>query len=458
VSLLLDALKKAEQAKQAGAGGAPAEAPGPAAETPSVEPLMTRDRLPDISGLELAPDDLTPPARPAAPRETRPLESPLSLAEPDSAPPPVQDRRARGKANDENTAARDAVRQVFEAKQMDYNPRRPFYIALGGLAAVAVGAAGYFWWQLQPKTSFAVAKAPPAAVQQPAQPPAAPQPTTPPVGPSVAVGPLPEQAPSSAPGAASAPAPTPAAQTAAATRPAPPQPPQPTAMAPTRPAPASTAPARSAGPRPATPAADAPARVPVSVSSARGQIDTALERGYAALQAGDLQTARQAYSQALRADPSNRDALLGLAAIDARTGNVAAAEARYQRVLDMDPRDPYAQAGLAGLRGQADPVQSESRIKTLMASQPESAQLQFALGNQLAAQARWGEAQAAYFKAFAAEPENADFAYNLAVSLDHLRQPRLALEYYQRALALSANRPVAFDRAQANARAQELGR
>jgi Tfp pilus assembly protein PilF len=198
--------------------------------------------------------------------------------------------------------------------------------------------------------------------------------------------------------------------------------------------------------------------VPVSVNSARGQIDTALERGYAALQAGDLQTARQAYSQALRADPSNRDALLGLAAIDARTGNVAAAEARYQRVLDMDPRDPYAQAGLAGLRGQADPVQSESRIKTLMASQPESAQLQFALGNQLAAQARWGEAQAAYFKAFAAEPENADFAYNLAVSLDHLRQPRLALEYYQRALALSANRPVAFDRAQANARAQELGR
>ena len=63
--------------------------------------------------------------------------------------------------------------------------------------------------------------------------------------------------------------------------------------------------------------------------------------------------------------------------------------------------------------------------------------LHFTLGNQLAQQGRWAEAQQEYFKAFAAEPDNADFAYNLAVSLDHLRQPRLALEYYRRALALA---------------------
>ena len=49
------------------------------------------------------------------------------------------------------------------------------------------------------------------------------------------------------------------------------------------------------------------------------------------------------------------------------------------------------------------------------------------LGNQLAQQGRWSEAQQEYFKAFASEPDNADFAYNLAVSLDHLRQPKLAL-------------------------------
>ena len=450
MSLLLDALKKAELAKQAGTESAPAEAPAVPVETPSAEPLMTRDRLPDISGLELAPDDLSPPPRAPMPKESRPPEpsASLSLADPETAPPPVQDRRPRTRGSEESTAAREAARQVFEAKQMDYNPRRPFYITLGVLAAAAVGAGGYFWWQLQPKTSFAVAKAPPAAaLQQPS--PAAPAPAAAiapaaPVGPAVAVGPV-------AVGPVAEPQPAPASP---AVRPA--APPQPAAMA--QPQTAVAAAPRSVAPRPVGTSGTESARVPVSVSSARSQIDQSLELGYAALQAGDLQTARKAYAQALRADPSNRDALLGLAAIDARTGNVGAAEARYQKVLEMDPRDPYAQAGLTGLRGQGDPVQSESRIKNLIATQPESAQLQFALGNQLAAQARWGEAQAAYFKAFAAEPENADFAYNLAVSLDHLRQPRLALEYYQRSLALAAIRPAAFDRAQASARVQELGR
>lgn len=446
MSLLLDALKKAEQAKQAGTEGAPTEVPAVPTNTPSTEPLMTRDRLPDISGLELAPDDLSPPPRAPVQKESRPPEpsASLSLADPETVPPPVQDRRPRTRGSEESTAAREAARQVFEAKQMDYNPRRPFYITLGVLAAAAVGAGGYFWWQLQPKTSFAVAKAPPAAAMQqpsPATPAAAIAPT-PPVGPAVAVGPVTEPQ---------------AAPALPAVRPAPPPaPPQPAAMA--QPQTAVAAAPRSVAPRPVGTSGTESARVPVSVNSARSQIDQSLELGYTALQAGDLQTARQAYSQALRADPSNRDALLGLAAIDARTGNVGTAEARYQKVLEMDPRDPYAQAGLAGLRGQGDPVQSESRIKNLIATQPESPQLQFALGNQLAAQARWGEAQAAYFKAFAAEPENADFAYNLAVSLDHLRQPRLALEYYQRSLALAAIRPAAFDKAQASARVQELGR
>ena len=73
----------------------------------------------------------------------------------------------------------------------------------------------------------------------------------------------------------------------------------------------------------------------------------------------------------------------------------------------------------------------------------------FTLGNQFAQQGRWAEAQQEYFKAFAAEPENADFAYNLAVSLDHLRQPSQALDYYQRALALAEKRGASFDLAAA---------
>ena len=115
-------------------------------------------------------------------------------------------------------------------------------------------------------------------------------------------------------------------------------------------------------------------------------------------------------------------------------------------------------ASLITLRGQLDPVASESRLKTLIATQPESALLHFSLGNQYAQQSRWTEAQSAYFKAYSVDPENADYAFNLAVSLDQLHQGKLALEYYQRALALTEKRAASFTPAQARLRVQELSK
>ncbi len=183
-----------------------------------------------------------------------------------------------------------------------------------------------------------------------------------------------------------------------------------------------------------------------------------VESAWEALQAGDLPRARDAYQRVLRANPRDRDALLGMATIDARSHDFDSAEARYLRVLELDPRDPYAHAGLIALRGQTDPLQSESRIKNMLAQQPDAAFLNFPLGNQYAAQGRWPDAQAAYFRAFSADPDNPDYAYNLAVSLDHLGQGKLALEYYRRALALAGNRAVGFNSAPVEARIRELTR
>src|SRR3970040_264033 len=109
---------------------------------------------------------------------------------------------------------------------------------------------------------------------------------------------------------------------------------------------------------------------------------------------------------------------------------------------------------LAG--GRLDPLVAESRVKSLLAADPGSHVLNFALGNQFAQQGRWAEAQQEYFKDLAAEPDTPDFAYNLAVSLDHLRQPRLAREHYQRAVALAQKRGASFDVAAARARLAQL--
>ncbi|MFN3545253.1 MAG: tetratricopeptide repeat protein [Thiobacillus sp.] len=122
-------------------------------------------------------------------------------------------------------------------------------------------------------------------------------------------------------------------------------------------------------------------------------------------------------------------------------------------MLDLDPRNATAQGALLDLLGNTDNQAAESRLKLLIDREP-SPHLYQTLGNLYADQGRWPEAQAAYFEAFRSAPGNADYAFNLAVSLDQLRQYPAALSYYEKALALGgAHR---FDREQALARVQQL--
>ena len=173
---------------------------------------------------------------------------------------------------------------------------------------------------------------------------------------------------------------------------------------------------------------------------------------------GDIAAAQRDYELVLKEEPKNTDALHGLAAISLRQGEIDSAEDFYLKILEADPKDAPAQAGLYGLRSQADPAQAESRLKTLLAAQPESPFLNFVLGNLYARQSRWNEAQQAYFRAYSADSENPDYQFNLAVSLEQLRQPRLALQYYQSALAAAAHRPAAFDKNRAAGRIGALQR
>ena len=122
-------------------------------------------------------------------------------------------------------------------------------------------------------------------------------------------------------------------------------------------------------------------------------------------------------------------------------------------MLDINPRHAAAQAALLDLLGNTDGAATESRLKTLIDRDP-SPQLYQTLGNLYADQKRWSDAQAAYFEAFRAAPDNADYAFNLAVSLDQLRQYAAALRYYEMAVATGGVHR--FDRAQAEARIQHL--
>jgi uncharacterized protein HemY len=143
------------------------------------------------------------------------------------------------------------------------------------------------------------------------------------------------------------------------------------------------------------------------------------------------------YREVRATDAGNVDALLGLGALAARGGRTDEARQMYQAVLLAEPRNATAVSALSTLPAAGTRQLDESGLKNLLREQPGAANLHFALGLQYVTQGRWPDAQTAFFDAVSNAPTNADYAYNLAVSLDQLGQAGPAAAYYQRALSLA---------------------
>lgn len=469
MSLLMDALKKAELAKRQGnASDAPSddlqsdlsleplqEAPPTSPETIIDEkgaqpPLSLSSHLEELDARFL--EEAAAAARQIPSSSiTQPRIEPVLAAPPSTEPAPrpiIADVSRHPPADPSGDQGKSAAQNLFAAKKPENQQnRKTFAITVGILTVVSVvGIAGYFWWQLQPKGSLAVRSVPPPSSVQPPVPPAAPvAPVAAAVSPQSAAIPVPTPAappvalPPSAPGALASPTPPSPAT-------------QPMAAADKAPAQGSNAARTKRAPLPIEPDDDNPVRI----SRQPLRLDPGLSRAYDAFNRGELAFAQAEYEKVRKNDPRNTDALHGLAAIALRQGQFERAEFIYRQIAEADPQDTVALAALLNQRGQVDPNTTESRLKSLAATQPDNAAPHFSLGNLYARLGRWGEAQHAYFNAHNAEPENPDIMYNLAVSLEHIRQPKLAAKFYAQALAAAELRAAGFDRAQAAARLKSL--
>ena len=190
---------------------------------------------------------------------------------------------------------------------------------------------------------------------------------------------------------------------------------------------------------------ESPGILQISSKNTVTEKDRLLREAYVAYQQGDDKLALFKYNLVLDLDSGSRNALLARAAINFQNGNFEAAIQDYQTLLLANPKDSLAMSSLTAIANYS-PEQSESLLKLMIRDEPNSPYLNFALGNVYGAQNRWPEAQGQYFTALEKNPGNPNYAYNLAVSLEHISQPRVAISYYQRALDNFNNGLATFNR------------
>ena len=180
------------------------------------------------------------------------------------------------------------------------------------------------------------------------------------------------------------------------------------------------------------------ASIRISRNQPAPAVSPVLMRAYHAYLAGSDNEAQSLYKQVLQRDTRNIDAMLGLGAIAERQGRTNDAVGWYQKVLEQDPKNPIALSAHAN--GAPEDQINAFKLKQMLAENPNDANAHSHLGAYYAEQSQWAEAQQAYFEAYRLNA-SAENAFNLAVSLDQMGKPALALPYYQQALTLIASSP-----------------
>lgn len=146
----------------------------------------------------------------------------------------------------------------------------------------------------------------------------------------------------------------------------------------------------------------------------------------------DWEKSRKLYDKALQQQPNSKDAILGAAVVATQLGNYQYALKLFQRRLERAPKDQYALTGILSLVDLSLANHSfESEVSNLLAEYPEAAHLHYIKGSLYANREQWEAAQEHFFIAWQKAPDQPDYLFNLAISMDQLGLYKEALAFYK---------------------------
>lgn len=155
--------------------------------------------------------------------------------------------------------------------------------------------------------------------------------------------------------------------------------------------------------------------------------------------------ASRLYSEVLKADPDQFDALQYLAAIQIQSGHFGEAERLFARAIRLNPNLPVLHSNYgSALHALGRFTEAAASYEKALCLNPLYAEAFYNLANSLSALERFDAAVRNYTRAVAIKPAYADAHYNLGNALQKLRRFEEAISSYDATLSMAPNHALAY--------------
>ncbi len=172
------------------------------------------------------------------------------------------------------------------------------------------------------------------------------------------------------------------------------------------------------------------AGVKIEVKAPSMNIEYELEKAYNALLSGQSTAAIGIYKDVLLNDPTNEDALFGLATTYHRAGQIEAARPLYGKILAQNPTHRAALNNFLVMVADEAPQEALMQLEALENKSPSFSPIPAQMAVIYQKLGDLPKATEKMFKAVSLAPENLTYRYNLAILMDKQRNYEEAVKLY----------------------------